>query len=129
LTRATATIAASIIVFSAVSAMAAGGKMNHVYGIGTKSCGYFIDAVDNELKSQRSQDNEFEMLSWAQGYLSQFNVASPSTENILGGTDSEGMAQWLKNYCRASPLKPFSVAVDALIDASWSSRITSPQRK
>jgi hypothetical protein len=126
--RSAAAFAVSILMFTTLS-LPALAKGYDVLGVGNLSCGHFIDAVDHESKSDKAVNDEYEMLSWAQGYLTHLNLANTLTNNIAGRAGPEGMSQWLKNHCRANPLKSFNDAVEELVVALWAERNAAQPHK
>jgi hypothetical protein len=91
------------------------------YGLGTKSCGAFVEAKDS-LKP----GDIHAMLSWAQGYLTAYNYYLTGTYSIMGNTDAAGVEVWLYNYCKAHPLENWAGAVDSLVDALRPNRAIKP---
>lgn len=83
-----------------------------VYGVGLRSCG--------EWTSDRRANGADAIikLTWLGGYLSGQNAvlsaALNRTVDILEGTDLNGAAAWIDNYCAAEPLASLSTAAQAL---------------
>ena len=87
-----------------------------VYGPGNDSCGKFLEARRNK--------NDAIYATWAAGYVTAINHASPATYDILGKSDSHGAVVWLENYCHQNPLKKFASAVETLVDELYPRRTT-----
>lgn len=74
------------------------------YGIGSKKCGEYINAIELSRLGDFSMLNKF--LSWRDGFLS---AESFRLDRSFG--DARGSEFWLENYCRESPLEIFPIAV------------------
>src|SRR5262245_1161042 len=85
-----------------------------VYGIGSQSCGEFVEAVEGSQSNLADEGDRYAFVSWAQGYLSAYNALARSES--LGSTDRAGLQLWLYDYCRVHQLESFNIAVNALID-------------
>ena len=77
-----------------------------VLGIGTKSCGAVVKEIDNNVH----YNNYFT------GYLTAVNSwVGNGINNLREGTDNEGIALWLKNYCTAHPVEDYDEALKQLV--------------
>jgi hypothetical protein len=93
-----------------------------VYGIGAQSCGEFVRVIDDMHSNSSDFNDHYAFISWAQGYLSQYNNLKGN--NILRSSDPTGIQLWLYNYCRVHPLENFDSALDAMIN-----ELSSPSRQ
>ncbi len=96
------------------------------YGMGTKSCGTYVEATDAVAKNSGDDQavaDKFEMINWILGYLTAYNQVAPDTYGILGSTDVPGAELWIYNYCKAHPLVTLPTASTALITALRPARI------
>ena len=76
---------------------------------GTVSCGRWTDDRQNDRIIAATE------LSWVLGYVSATNVWAK--RDIPSGTDVQGMAAWIDNYCAKNPLDSLEVAAEAMINA------------
>jgi hypothetical protein len=85
------------------------------YGVGTSSCGTWLDAGDGEKRNKNDiRRRQFE--SWMDGYLSGYNMwASNAPAEGIYRTDVAGARRLLDNYCRENPTATFVSAVGTLI--------------
>jgi hypothetical protein len=81
-----------------------------VLGVGVKSCGTWA-----RVRSLKNTE-WWTLMAWAQGFITSVNMRGPGSEDITKGTDSDGVAAWIDNYCQQHPLHPLAKAVDALVD-------------
>jgi hypothetical protein len=86
---------------------------SHLRGIGSSSCGTFVNAVNKS--GPYAEDDRHGMMSWALGYLTHYNLVTPNVYDIMSGRDAAAIQLWLFNYCQQHPLDQFAIAVDALI--------------
>jgi hypothetical protein len=80
-----------------------------VMGVGTKSCGSWL---------QDRQERSFAELNdraWISGYVTAYNEYVWPKQDVVQGTDTDGLAAWIDNYCTAHPLSDLSHAAEALI--------------
>ena len=70
------------------------------------SCGRWLQ--------DRRSGREAGMTVWALGFLSA--VAIYHERDILRDIDADGIRQWLDNYCREDPLRPFAQGLQVLAD-------------
>lgn len=91
-----------------------------VYGIGSSSCGTFVNAVNKS--GSYAEDDRHAMMSWAQGYLTHYNRVTPNVYDITSSRDAAAIQLWLFNYCQQHPLAQFGTAVDALIIELYATR-------
>jgi hypothetical protein len=52
---------------------------------------------------------------WVVGYLTAYNEWVAPDGNISAGTDNDGIAAWMDNYCQAHPLDNVARAARALV--------------
>jgi hypothetical protein len=83
--------------------------------LGVPSCGAWVEGRQNH-----GQLKEVAVRIWLAGYLT--GVADSREVDILRDTDSDSIAAWMDNYCRASPL-------DDLIDGGRELREELIQRQ
>lgn len=101
-----------------------------MYGIGSKSCGTFLQAEDNFKSSadEAALADRYAFMSWAEGYLSYYNHYANDLYDIAGATDPSGIERWLYNYCQQNPLAAFPNAIDALVIELYPNRIKHAPR-
>lgn len=78
------------------------------YGVGGNSCGQYVQAVEQSRLGNYLELNKY--ATWRDGYLT---AESIRLERSFG--DIRGSEVWLENYCRANPLKIYTLAVAFLI--------------
>jgi hypothetical protein len=74
-----------------------------VFGAGTQSCGKFLASAEHSA-------DRVGYWGWAAGFL----TATNDIKNQQVSIDMDGAMAWVENYCRAHPLDPYFVALDAL---------------
>lgn len=103
----------ALIALMVVSIVAVSNSSNAqppiLFGVGGESCGSWASgktsAVDVTAHSQ-----------WLWGYISAFNVYQyPDHGDVAYGTDWQGLAAWMDNYCLAHPLDTIQSAALNLI--------------
>jgi hypothetical protein len=110
------TICAALLAVSSITAMASDQLGRYVvHGMGTESCGSFVQA-------RRQPDNWSGYGTWLTGYLTSVNVYTEDTYDISGTTDLEGIKLWVENYCQKNPLENISTAAEAAVDALTANR-------
>ncbi len=77
-----------------------------MYGVGSKSCGAYLDAADDPVES-------LAYTGFFSGYATYHGAMVGA--NVLKGTDFAGISHWLKNYCTANPTSHYLSAIVALI--------------
>ena len=118
-----AAVAACLAAGAAPAADSGGSYM--VYGVGAKRCNDFVRTVIGARSRQKDEADRFVMMSWVQGYLTQYNSRSPATYSIAGRSDTQGIQLWLYNYCLAYPEDSFERAASALIDELYPARMAT----
>lgn len=93
--------------FCAGSAQAQAPLNGAMAGVGTSSCGKY-------LESRADPVSDLMIKSWAQGFLSGLNFATYfSKQRLAILPDAQSMAAYLDKYCRENPLKePWMGAFD-----------------
>jgi hypothetical protein len=76
-----------------------------VVGVGNKSCGSYVDA--------RRHDDDLYYGAWLGGYLTAKNYDVDGLNNLIEGTDLNGVELWIENYCKSRPTATFAGAVAA----------------
>jgi hypothetical protein len=97
--------AVALIILCGMGTQVAAGTAT-VYGAGTESCGKWIASSTNP--GIRAWE-----VSWVLGWLTAagyYRVAGDLKE-----TDSDAIAAWVDNYCRANPLDTVGTAATGLI--------------
>ena len=103
-----------LIVGVVLSAFAAGSalearKQNYTtYGVGTQSCGQWLEARRDTNKSFY-----FQLGSWVQGWVSSAGYYG----TVLKKTDTAAMDAWVDNFCSANPLLDMDDAARGLVTA------------
>jgi hypothetical protein len=77
-----------------------------IAGAGAQSCGKWLE--------QRVSNDYFTMGNWALGFLAGAAYYGVNLDPIEG-IDSQAVAYWLDNYCRADPTARFVEALKAFI--------------
>ncbi len=90
-----------------------------VLGQGNLSCGAWTQERQHDTLVARTTE------AWVLGYLTSFNasIAPARGGDISRGTDPNGLAAWIDNYCARHPLDPIAIATSELI----AKLIRSPQ--
>ncbi len=70
-----------------------------VYGLGTTSCGYY-------LQKKATQPFTVGYEAWTTGYLSAM-AQQLQIKDFLSGTDLDGAMVWIDNYCQQNPVESF----------------------
>ncbi len=78
-----------------------------VYGWGAESCGAWTEHRLHE------QAFSADALQWVLGYVSANNVHA--NIDIAKGTDAEGMAAWIDDYCSKHPLDQLALATQSML--------------
>jgi hypothetical protein len=100
----------------AIAALPLGGAAEptptfHALGPGNMSCGTWAEyRRDGGMPAIAVQD-------WVAGYLTAYNEWVAPDGNISGGTDNDGLAAWIDNYCQLHPLDNVAQAASALVAA------------
>lgn len=86
----------------------------NIYGVGTMSCGTWVSA---KAAHDRVDDYSEEMtythiIGWISGFVSGFGYVY---SDGLRKTDSDGMTEFVTQYCKSSPLDSVSDAASALV--------------
>ncbi|UZE04695.1 hypothetical protein [Pseudomonas corrugata] len=100
---------AMALVTALASGQATAVAMN--YGYGSLGCGKFIAATDEKRAGFPQTTNLY--MAWLSGFASYASAVSEA--DFFDGTDSDSVQLWLENYCRANPLKPFSMAASSFL--------------
>jgi hypothetical protein len=84
-----------------------------VSGFGNKSCGYW-------LESRRKKGwHEAIVKAWVNGLLTGVNFSISTTRSsstdLATGTDHDGRAAWMDNYCSQNPLHNIAAAAVGLV--------------
>jgi hypothetical protein len=85
-------------------------------GFGSEACQTFLRARSNGL--------DLPYRHWLTGYLTAVNKLTPSTVDMRGKTDIDGMLLSLEQYCLKHPLHSFSRAVESLVTDLYPKRLT-----
>lgn len=99
------------------------------FGEGQKTCGEFLQAVDDERKAQPPNSlsggecsrSYINFVAYAEGFLSGSNSVWMATNHEQAGYSINDhfsdASLWLKNYCRKHPLREYGTAVIDLINS------------
>jgi hypothetical protein len=91
-----------------VSSLEVRAQDSAVVGIGSWSCGKYLDA--RSAKSGESQLRQGLFGSWAQGYLSGMNAyRALKKQRMLTLPDYQSIDAYLDKYCRDNPLNMVSI--------------------
>jgi hypothetical protein len=79
-------------------------------GVGSTdgSCGGFV-------REKREEGRRW-YESWLMGYISGFNRAKQGMGDYSNGVATDGLVQWIENYCKQNPLSSFGSAADAMLE-------------
>ncbi|MCG3773371.1 MAG: hypothetical protein JW395_0177 [Nitrospira sp.] len=103
-----------LIVGVVLSAFAAGSalearKQNYTtYGVGTQSCGKWLEA-----RRDTDRNLQYTFGSWVRGWLS----AAGYYGTVLKKTDTAAIDAWVDNFCSANPLLDMDDAARGLVTA------------
>ena len=80
----------------------------YVFGEGNSSCGSWL--------AEKGTAMEHLDLSWVLGFITAFNAYGLFVDkDVALGTNSDGLAAWIDNYCRAHPRENIAKAAERLI--------------
>ncbi|HET7832130.1 MAG TPA: hypothetical protein VFK88_04110 [Gallionella sp.] len=82
-----------------------------IQGAGSSTCGAWLQ--------YRGANQYYGELHWIQGFISSYNQYVYSGKNpngIFGSADSNALAAWMDNYCRANPLDTVYRGTLVLVD-------------
>jgi hypothetical protein len=90
---------------SAQTAANPANEPTDIIGLGNKSCGDWTAAARENGWSKAAYH------AWLGGFMSGMNLGGASqVGNLTTGTDFNGLAAWVDNYCAANPLDQVSSA-------------------
>ena len=100
---------------SAVAAEQAVGNAYMMLGAGPTSCGAWTQDHKSNPKSPKGYAEDI----WVTGYITAMNLwylprDRGISRNLAEGTDVDGLAGWIDNYCSANPLDNIADAAEAL---------------
>lgn len=75
-----------------------------VFGVGTASCGRWVEAPKDSLPAEG-------YLAWVLGFLSGAGWAGADT---IRDIDNDAIKVWMNNYCQAHPLDSIAMGAQAL---------------
>lgn len=101
----------AVLVVSPGLASAVEGVPYTVYGAGTVSCGKYL-----ELRRANDRGQEFQVLAWADGFISGHNRNTLVADQVRGKIDDETILAYLDKYCRDNPLHDLVKGVVSLVD-------------
>jgi hypothetical protein len=83
---------------------------------GYETCSEFVEVSDECKEGYCTRFAVFR--SWLQGYLTSYNLMAPDTYDIAAGkgrdATDKSLENWVANYCKQNPSKPFAEAVREL---------------
>jgi hypothetical protein len=82
-----------------------------VYGVGTQGCGKYVAATEQFRRGDSQAIYQY--ITWTSGFVS--HASAVDGTEYFKNSDTDSIALWLENYCRAHPLEPFSTAVMELM--------------
>jgi hypothetical protein len=97
-----------LLMLAAGTATAEDTHVYHVYGVGTESCGSWLE------ERRKAIDYWHGTLEWTLGYVSAYGHFSGEQ---LRHTDAQAVAAWLDKYCAENPVMDIENASNALIQA------------
>jgi len=80
-----------------------------VYGVGTASCGAWLEARAAKPSRLDIRVRQFE--TWLHGYLTAYNVFISGSPDVLK-TDAAGMRAFVDKYCKDNPTAAFIAAAN-----------------
>lgn len=84
-------------------------------GTGGTSCGSFVSSNDASY-NPAIEERLYNRLVWALGFLSGYNVYNSEGVSNIAPTDTDGIKQWILNYCRAHPTESLARALIAFVE-------------
>jgi hypothetical protein len=78
-----------------------------MFGFGLASCGSWTEFRKHPYSNTS-------LTTWLAGYMTAFDLYGTDREDGSNGTDINGLAGWIDNYCKANPLRTTANAADAL---------------
>jgi hypothetical protein len=106
-----ATFIVATSIWCTVTPALAKGKTFTVVGFGAASCGRWLDA------RHAGSDASMPFVAWAQGYITAINQYVDHTQdaNVISGTDIDGIAHAIDNFCSQNPTSKFIDAIDEVV--------------
>jgi hypothetical protein len=112
----------------APAAHAGGDRGPWIIGVGTRTCGTFVNDLRMSRRAPGSVEASYVFMevSWVQGFLAAENAefigqlramsdkAKFADKDLLLGLDADAFKVWLENYCQAHPLDHLFDAANAL---------------
>jgi hypothetical protein len=98
-----------LVIIALISATHAAAQGVHVQGVGTLSCGKYL-----QLRAEKNSSQDGVFVSWIWGYIAGFNmeVRQPTTRDL---PDEASTLAYVDKHCRENPLDNVIIAVNALI--------------
>ena len=107
-------IAVTLTLTLIASSAGAGLKIREwrgVWGIGTLTCGFWIEAKD-----ARNEIVDWRAIAWVNGYLSGRSLSGAAKyKNVLGTRTVDAFWDEIEWRCREKPAFPFGGIVDAIV--------------
>jgi hypothetical protein len=91
---------------------------SRIRGSGADSCAKFLDDRRSSLLVEPYRD-------WLDGFLTALNTQIPNTYDIAGGTDMDGILEWISKWCEVNPGSTFLTGVQAYVTFAYRSRTRS----
>jgi hypothetical protein len=84
-------------------------------GTGNTSCGSFVSSHDAAY-NPAMEGRLYNRLVWVLGFLSGYNVYNLEGISNIAPTDTDGIKQWILNYCREHPTESLARASIAFVE-------------
>lgn len=111
------------------TALAADSTENYMVGGGSGSvlCGEFVRALEQATAKGEGTIGYVNIMQgftmYLLGFRSGYNKAATDTYDIFSGIEQKGLMNQLAIYCKENPKTRFGIAVSALAERNYSTRI------
>jgi len=110
-------VAVALLPASMAHAKDANG-VSRIWGVGGDSCVKFLNDRQSPLTLKPYE-------SWLGGFITGINSQIPDTYDITGGTDMDGLLEWIAQWCGVNPASKFLYGAQAYMVFAYPSRIRS----
>ncbi len=111
------------------TALAADSTGNYMVGGGSGSvlCSEFVKVLEQATAKGERTIGYVNIMQgftmYLHGFRSGYNKAAPDTYDIFSGIEEQGLINQLAIYCKENPRTRFGIAVSALAERNYSTRI------
>lgn len=116
-----------LLLSSLFTSIAHAGPNEHItlYGVGTNSCGSFLEATKGKSTGIVEREtgrifssSRYVYSQWVSGYVTAYNVLNYGKTGVkMVNNDTDGLMAWITSYCQKNPLHVLERAVNALIQS------------